>query len=170
MRVLIEENVTVLLPGAELVAGLSEGAYSRPGPFDPRSGAGAHVRHVIEFTDAFLRGAATGRIDYAERARDLRLETDAVFAAERMRELAVELSTLDSDRDAPLLVRSEGDAASDVWSASTVGRELQVLASHTVHHYALVALVLRLDGVDVPEEFGVAPSTLRYWRSGVCAR
>ncbi|MFW6292999.1 MAG: hypothetical protein ACOC7V_11860 [Spirochaetota bacterium] len=40
---------------------------------------------------------------------------------------------------------------------STVERELAMLASHTVHHYAIIALILRIQDVPVPEEFGVAP-------------
>jgi hypothetical protein len=55
--------------------------------------------------------------------------------------------------------------------ASTVARELQFLLSHTVHHYALIALILRLQGFEPGEEFGVAPSTLAHWRREVvCAR
>jgi hypothetical protein len=50
------------------------------------------------------------------------------------------------------------------WCRSTVARELQFLLSHTIHHYALIALVLRLQGFTTGEEFGVNPSTLRHWR------
>ncbi len=52
-----------------------------------------------------------------------------------------------------------GDA---VETDSTLERELAMLASHTVHHYAIVALLLRIKGVVVPETFGVAPSTQRH--------
>jgi hypothetical protein len=51
-----------------------------------------------------------------------------------------------------------------VWSYSSIGRELQFLLSHTIHHYALIALALRLQGYEPSAEFGVAPSTLQYWR------
>jgi hypothetical protein len=46
-----------------------------------------------------------------------------------------------------------------------VTRELQFLASHTVHHYALIAHLARDRGVGVAPEFGVAPATLDYWAS-----
>ena len=45
---------------------------------------------------------------------------------------------------------------------SSVGRELQVLSSHTIHHFALMAMTLRVLGVPVDPDFGMAPSTLRY--------
>jgi uncharacterized damage-inducible protein DinB len=50
----------------------------------------------------------------------------------------------------------------DAFAASTPDRELQFLASHTVHHFALVALLLRLAGVSVPDGFGVATATARH--------
>ncbi|MFT5050292.1 MAG: hypothetical protein ACI8QZ_001693 [Chlamydiales bacterium] len=34
--------------------------------------------------------------------------------------------------------------------------------SHTVHHFALIAVILRLDGRSVRARFGVTPSTLRH--------
>ena len=47
--------------------------------------------------------------------------------------------------------------------SSTLGRELEFAVSHTIHHYALVRE--RLRGVDFDPRFGVAPSTLEYWRT-----
>ncbi|MEP0552783.1 MAG: hypothetical protein ABJE29_00430, partial [Balneola sp.] len=48
------------------------------------------------------------------------------------------------------------------WSVSSIRRELQFLVSHTVHHYALIGLILKTMDVEVPEDFGVAPSTLKH--------
>jgi hypothetical protein len=74
----------------------------------------------------------------------------------------------------PVLVRledCEDERSSLTWSQSSVTRELQALLSHTVHHYALIALMLQLNGFEVPEELGVAPSTLRRWReTASCAQ
>jgi hypothetical protein len=39
---------------------------------------------------------------------------------------------------------------------------LQVLSSHTIHHFALMAVTLRLHGVQIDPKFGMAPSTLRF--------
>jgi hypothetical protein len=57
------------------------------------------------------------------------------------------------------------------WSRSTAARELQFLVSHTVHHYALIAFILRANGIDPGADFGVAPSTLAHRKSQQsCAR
>jgi hypothetical protein len=44
---------------------------------------------------------------------------------------------------------------------------LQFLCSHTVHHFALIKLLLDGTGVDLAPEFGVAPSTLAYHRTAL---
>jgi hypothetical protein len=33
-----------------------------------------------------------------------------------------------------------------------------------VHHYAIVAIMLRAEGCEPGAEFGVSPSTLAHWR------
>ena len=50
----------------------------------------------------------------------------------------------------------------DTYLTSSLARELQTLASHTIHHYALIAMAVRAFGVEVDANFGMAPSTLRY--------
>ena len=65
-------------------------------------------------------------------------------------------------------VRMEDAEASDVresFMESSISRELQVLSSHTVHHFALIAITLRMHGVEMDPDFGMAPSTLRYLAS-----
>jgi hypothetical protein len=106
------------------------------------------------------------------RERDPLVARDRAFAATKLRIILSELRSLQvTDGDAHVIVSLEDEAPH--WCASTVARELQFLLSHTVHHYALVALVLRLRGFEPGEEFGVAPSTLKFWRreeEAACAR
>ena len=54
---------------------------------------------------------------------------------------------------------------------STVGRELEYLFHHMVHHLALIGVYLRSQGVTLADDFGVAPSTIKFWNSSkaVCA-
>ncbi|MDH3494762.1 MAG: hypothetical protein OEM82_14505, partial [Acidobacteriota bacterium] len=53
----------------------------------------------------------------------------------------------------------------NLWLPTSLARELEFLHSHTVHHYALIAAKLGSMNIEVPFEFGVAPSTLKYWES-----
>jgi hypothetical protein len=60
---------------------------------------------------------------------------------------------------------AEAVSLSDIFMQSSASRELQVLSSHTVHHFALIAMTLRMHGVEMDPGFGMAPSTLRYLAS-----
>lgn len=169
------DNIACLQQAAVLLRGIDDATYGQPGPGAMGSGVGPHLRHVLDHYELFLDGLPDRRVDYDGRARDPRLETDRVFALQRIDDLCRRLSGLALlDADHPLAVRMDGGSASDAsswWSASSPKRELQFLLSHTVHHYALIAFMLKARGVPVDPDFGVAPSTLRHRKgSDACAR
>ena len=62
--------------------------------------------------------------------------------------------------DRIVMVRSEVNA--NVWHASSVSREIEFVHSHTIHHYAVIARLIAEAGESVSNDFGVAPSTLRF--------
>lgn len=128
--------------------------------------AGGHLRHILEFYECFLDGMKRGYIDYDARRRDERVETSRAIAMTRIHLMLTELTELDRlESDARIWVKAEDSAPKGVlgnFLASSVGRELQMLSSHTIHHFALMAVTLRLLGINVPADFGVAPSTLRH--------
>lgn len=159
----IAENTRVLEELRDLVAGLDRDRYAGTGGLPVASGPGGHVRHILDAYDCLLRGVGAGLVDFTARERDERTATDPKFAGERISRTVKALRMLRIPASAPLSVRAE-DTAGNAWCASSVGRELQSLLSHTIHHLALVALVLRLRGVETGETIGVAPSTLAYWK------
>ena len=83
-----------------------------------------------------------------------------------MRAIIRELQTSPAIRyEAIVWVRMEDATAGLVreqFMESSISRELQVLSSHTIHHFALIAMTLRLHGIEMDPDFGMAPSTLRY--------
>lgn len=159
-------NLHCLEQAIELLERLPESAFAR---IDARHAktAGPHLRHVLDHYSAFLSGLEGLRVDYDARERDLRLETEIPFALARLREIAGGLVLVDLELlEMPIEIRLEaGGVEEEQWSRSTVRRELQFLLSHTVHHFALIAMVLERHGIQVSEEFGVAPSTLKHWQS-----
>jgi hypothetical protein len=165
----IAENLGLLRQAASLVSGLDAETYGAPGPPPGRGGVGGHIRHVLDFYDCFLRGVPAGRVDYEARSRDARAASDPVYAVARIAETAGRLEGLGAPAAcSQLLVRAEGAGPAGCpgsWGRSSLARELEFLMSHTVHHFAIVAMLLRLRGVEPGEGLGVAPSTLAYWRS-----
>ena len=132
---------------------------------------GAHVRHVLDAVRCFVRGASS-EIDYDRRERSEAIESDPAAALEQLSELMASIERHGIDPAQTVRVRSDvpSDPADDGWVDSTVGRELLYTLSHTIHHYALIAMILRHFGLEPDEGFGVAPSTLQHWREvGRCA-
>ncbi len=162
----IAANLHCLEQAIGLLAHLPETAFAPTGARHATT-VGPHLRHVIDHYSAFLTGLPGVRVNYDARQREPRLESDREFAAARLREIVGELALVDVDlMELPLVVRLEaGGAEAEQWSHSTVRRELQFLLSHTVHHFALIAALLERFGISVPEDFGIAPSTLRYWQT-----
>lgn len=172
---LVSDCVGLLEQGIELLQKLDSSLYVRTQGLHSRSGVGSHFRHCLDFINRFLIGVETGCVDYNQRARDKSVERYPRVALRRIEEAIASLEALTiHDGEAPLLVSLEGntgDSEVPVWCKSTVMRELQFLQSHLTHHYALIALMLCLQGFEPDEEFGVTPSTLRYWRKQeVCVR
>ncbi|MEM9556827.1 MAG: DinB family protein [Acidobacteriota bacterium] len=130
--------------------------------------AGAHLRHVIDYYRCFLRGLDDGRLDYDARSRDRDVETERTAAAAAIGSVVERLGALDPavfGRELEVKVDAAAWNDHELRTRSTVGRELQFLLSHTVHHYALIAMILRLQDFDPGAEFGVAPSTLEHRES-----
>lgn len=166
MRTLLHTNRCWLQQALDLLRNLDDAAYAQsPNGLEPHR-AGGHLRHIIEFYECFLHGMERGFIDYDARARDPRVETNRAIAMVRIQQLLARLMELERlECDARLWVRAEASDSKGVlgnFLSSSVGRELQALSSHTIHHFALMAITLRAFGAPVPREFGVAPSTLRY--------
>lgn len=166
------QNLRLLQQGLDVLQELPEFLYTETVPEYFTGSVGKHIRHILNFYECFLNGISSGRIDYDARHRDVMVETSPMTAQARMRAVKKTLSTLEAHQcsEDVLVHQNEGDIEDpeNDWSRSTVGREIQSLVSHTVHHYAIIALILRILGFECPRDFGVAPSTLKYQRSLEC--
>ncbi|MCG8372739.1 MAG: hypothetical protein MI700_04370 [Balneolales bacterium] len=162
----VNSNIYFIQQGIELLNDINDELYSKNnGPYH-KSGIGRHFRHIIEHYFSLV-GSYSGLIDYDARNRNLRLENDREYMIQSLLEVVQSLQTLNTQQellDVEIEVRSnEGvDEENSPLSKSSIRRELQFLISHTVHHYALIGLILKTLGYNPSEDFGVAPSTLKY--------
>src|SRR6266513_1172412 len=163
---LIETNVRWLRQALRLVGSLDDTAYATtPRGLAPHR-AGAHLRHILEFYQCFLEGLEFSHIDYDARRRDDTIEyrRDAASAAIRSIIRALETSR-DLHQERIIWIRMEDahdNAVLQGFMESSISRELQVLSSHTIHHFALIAIILRMHGVEIDSEFGITPPTSRF--------
>jgi hypothetical protein len=158
----VRANRAALEQGVVLLELLSDEEYAESQ--GGRSPVGPQYRHVLEHYQAFLGGIAAGRVDYDARARETLLERSRSAALALTRQSLAALEALRDQADRPIEVQMETEAGVPDWRASSAGRELQFLLSHTLHHYALIRLLLPDRVHTLGPDFGVAPSTLSFRR------
>jgi uncharacterized damage-inducible protein DinB len=122
---------------------------------------GAHVRHCLDHVCALERGIAIGEVCYDHRERQTVVEYEVQLAASRLQRAISRIGSLE-DRllDRPLTLRARvSEEGLEVRVPTSAGRELAFVISHTIHHSALIAVLLEQSELDVPSRLGMAPTT-----------
>ncbi len=158
---LLRYNSRVL--GQALALAAQHGPAGRPAYAGP---VGSHLRHVIEHYDAVCFPATAGVVDYDSRPRSPELEASPRLASARLQALRVRLHGWQAALDEPVQLLGRAGLAGELRFAlsSTWGRELVFVASHAVHHYALLLAHCRQHGLAVDADFGRAPATVAHDR------
>jgi uncharacterized damage-inducible protein DinB len=163
---LIRDNIRFLHQGLDLLGRIDDDAYQHTSPPLYESNVGAHFRHILDHYARLAGDGDTGHIDYDRRSRHTPMESDRSLAIASLKDTIDLLSGLAGTAPATALrVHSRTSAHTpdaQVDTPSTLARELLFLISHTVHHYALIAFILRSQEVQVPVAFGLSPSTLEF--------
>lgn len=164
MSNLIQCNVKILAVASDMINQLPADKYNHVERPYFESCLGKHIRHIVDHYLCFIRDVGQGLIDYEKRERDTQTETDKTYALAVINEISQFFIRAEKEGlcDKPLSVLLCSDVTLPEGEAtqSSIRRELQFLHGHSVHHYALIAAMLRFYGVDTSREFGVAPSTL----------
>jgi len=159
------QNVFVQL--SESIRELTLEEYTYPGNTLFNATIGQHVRHIIELFLELEKGYETGRVNYDKRKRDYTIETDKDVAIELLHDIYLHLKKFDKHL---LLEANIDEHSSDTVLISTnYFRELMYNLEHTVHHMALIRVgINEVSSVVVPEDFGVASSTVKHKKA--CAQ
>lgn len=155
--------IVLLVRLRQLLEQVPDHAYTaRPAP--SLSGSiGEHVRHCLDHV-AVLANAPDARcISYDDRTRATADETMRGAAMARIEALVAALAAigdeaLDCTITVNALLHQNGDR---LRGASSVAREVLFVTHHTIHHFAVIALLLDRLGVEVPARFAHAPATLK---------
>jgi hypothetical protein len=140
---------------------ISNAEYKMPSQTLSNATIGQHVRHIIELFLCLEQGYISGVVNYEKRKRDYRIETDKDFAMDLMFDVFNNLEQPNKD----LILEAE-DYCEDIQTVSVPSnyfRELAYNLEHTIHHMALIRVgVNEVANVQLPDEFGVAYSTIKY--------
>ena len=153
------QNVFVQL--TETLNQLSGEQYTQPSKILFDASIGQHVRHIIELFLCLEKGYETGVVNYEKRKRDYQIETNKDFAAELLKDIYHRLERPNTD----LVMEAEDyeNITGVVAIPSNYYREIAYNLEHTIHHMALIRVgINEVSTIEIPEEFGVAYSTIKY--------
>ncbi len=104
-------------------------------------------------------------VNYDQRKRDIKIETNRVYAISLLRAITAFLEY----EDKPLVLVADFSGEEPCSVKTNFYRELVYNLEHTVHHMALLRIgVKEVSEIYLPDDFGVAMSTIKYRRA--CAR
>ncbi|MCF7980983.1 MAG: hypothetical protein K9K86_03290 [Pseudomonadales bacterium] len=175
---ILTDNIQALTSGAGILKRLSHEQYNQVSTPYFSASVGKHFRHILDHYLSFISGLNLCHINYDQRDRNTCIETDIEYALSTLQKIIETLSTLRQQNN---LNRLKGKQLSVTLCTSfrnkitkpvtsSVQRELVFLQGHTIHHYAIIAAILKFEGVTVDHHFGVAASTLKYQEETQCAR
>jgi uncharacterized damage-inducible protein DinB len=122
---------------------------------------GKHVRHIIELFQSLQNGYENGIINYDKRKRDTRIENEKQWALTLLHEIRVDLNR--SDKELSLESSYDDDSTEVIYIKTNYNREIVYNLEHAIHHMALIRIgINEVSSIELPENFGVASSTVRY--------
>jgi hypothetical protein len=158
-----DASVAILNQLADTLESFSDEQYTTPGPAG--AAMGGHVRHTLDHYRKLADGHANAdTVAYDRRERGGSIETDRGAAVAEARELARTFEGLDETRmGSPVRICAmvTGDGC-EAELDSTFVRELWFASHHAIHHAALMKPIAAAAGIELPAEFGRAPSTVNH--------
>ncbi len=148
----------------QILLELPQEVYAQSCEVLSNSSIGQHTRHIIELYLCLIQGYETADVSYDRRERNLKIEQDPEFAIQQLERIQNELEKPNK----PVKITYELGEKETVLD-SNYYREVMYNLEHTIHHHALIKIgIKQLTDLQLPDSFGVAPSTLQYREA--CAR
>jgi uncharacterized damage-inducible protein DinB len=133
---------------------------------------GQHLRHTLEFFICLEQGFEHGTVNYDKRIHNKVMESDKYVTMNAIRQIQEFINNQQVDKVLKLEVGYLPNSDACVSVDSNYLRELVYNIEHAVHHMAIMKIGIRevADYISLPEDFGIAVSTLRYKEAVVAAQ
>ena len=156
--------VQILDQLADLVQQLTPTDFSKASDTLSKSTVGQHLRHTLEFFICFEEGFERGVVNYDKRAHDKLIESDKFIALAVIKRITAFVEGLNENKTLQLEVGYDLQSDNFVSIDTNATRELVYNIEHAVHHMAIMKIGIRevAPYVKLPQDFGVAASTVRY--------
>lgn len=171
VRPIVCSNIEAIDQGLNLLQRLTDAQYTAVLSPYVSSSIGQHFRHIVDMFYAITQRTDPCLIDYNRRRRGAAIEASRAVAIEELNEVrdwmeSFAILPVQSGSDLLVDIRSEVtlEATCSVVIGSTMLRELIFTSSHAVHHYALISVIAKLQGVALESTLGIAPATATFLR------
>lgn len=137
---------------------LSDESYSKSCEALSNASIGEHTRHILEMFQCLEKSYDPGILNYDNRERNERIQTETEFAKQCILEIKSALKT-----ENKILFLEQMIDGLTFRIQSNYYRELLYNLEHCIHHQALIKVaVLQCENISLNENFGVASSTIEY--------
>ena len=166
-RIQLDGQLETIAQAKHYLQGMSEKSYQAILTPHFSGSAGAHMRHILDHYIALRGGMVSGTVNYNKRHRFSEVEKSPEAAMQMWLEIEQWLQgicQLSSDLPLTVICETSLQQTHNSHSQSTLARELVFVSSHAVHHFALLAVIVSLQGLESDNNFGVAPATASHLR------
>ena len=172
MKQLIIACESILNQLEDVVGQVLDEDFSKPSAALSQATIGQHLRHTVEFFICLENGFEKGLVNYDKRNHDHVIERDRFIASSSLRRIRDFISTHHDDKALKLEIAYERDREDGVTIETNYSRELIYNIEHAVHHMAIMKIGLRevAPYVQLPSDFGIAVSTMRYKEASAKSR
>ena len=145
---------------------ITDEQYTKPCTQLNGSSIGAHTRHIIELFKCLINGYDTGFVNYDDRKRNILIQTDKKIAINLLTDIADTIYCKNKEMVLQLSIM-ESDCKFYIVNTNFY-REFIYNLEHTIHHMAFIRIgIFEVGSIVLPQDFGVAPSTIKYNNSCV---
>ena len=161
---MFKSSISTIEQFKEILQRLPESYYSAPCEVLSNATIGQHTRHVIELYLCLIPGYSASVVSYDKRERNKRIEAELPYAIEQLNFIQEQLEKPNKD----IQMEYELDGTLNQLD-SNYYREVMYNLEHAIHHHALIKVgIIHFTDLDLPDSFGVAPSTMEYRKA--CAQ
>jgi uncharacterized damage-inducible protein DinB len=152
----IENNLQEL---SRIIGPISDHLYTKKSKYLFGSSIGQHIRHILEMYEVLLSGYHSGKFSFENRKRNQTLEENVKEMLSTIESISAEINKKDKE----LICVLHDHANQQQELKTTYFRELLYCFEHGIHHQALIKVALKeFEWENIPENFGVAPSTVKF--------
>lgn len=161
---IFESSISTIEQFKSVLSELPKAFYAAPCEVLSNSSIGQHTRHVIELYLCLLNGYDCSQVSYDKRERNKRIENEVDFAIAQLNQ--IQESLVKPNKTVSMGYELDGEES---FLPSNYYREVMYNLEHAIHHHALIKIGIKFfTAMQLPDSFGVAPSTMQYRK--VCAQ